>query len=256
LRLIASPAHCSHSALAPLALNLLARGRLPCIRTRLRKRTEPAVSPASRVGSASRCSYFDLCMGGGSSPSLAAPWLLRAPRIRLLPPLRRRCYARLATSKARRQATSRSFTSRAPSSCRIAAPPAHARLCAVTTSIRRRPTPATPTQCPACSPPRSAAGPSRSSAPRAPARFSARLTTALGRAALHVLLVPWLGFAHVCAAKSRACSSTPAPRPFTHANALRTPSPARAPLLASRSRPPCCHRYRSCRTSPSAALCS
>jgi hypothetical protein len=40
---------------------------------RLRKRTEPAVSPASRVGPASRCSCLDLRIGGGSSSCLAAP---------------------------------------------------------------------------------------------------------------------------------------------------------------------------------------
>jgi hypothetical protein len=190
-------------------------------------------------------------MSGGSSPSLAAPWLLRARRIRLPLPLRRRCYARLATSQAQRRATSRSFTSRAPPSRRIAAPPAHARLCTVITSVRRRHTPAAPTRCPACSSPHSAAGPSRSSAPRAPARSSARPTTTLGSAILHVLPVPWLGLTHVCTAKSRACSSTPAPRPLIHANILRTPSPAHAPPLASHSRPPCCHR--SPTASPSSA---
>jgi hypothetical protein len=63
---------------ASLALNLHARGRLPCIHTRLRKRIESAVSPALRVRPASRCSCFDLCMGEGSSSCLAAPWLLRA----------------------------------------------------------------------------------------------------------------------------------------------------------------------------------
>jgi hypothetical protein len=68
----------SSFAPASLALNLLARSLLPCIRTRLRKRIESAVSPASRVGPASRCSCFDLCMGEGSLSCLAAPWLLRA----------------------------------------------------------------------------------------------------------------------------------------------------------------------------------
>jgi hypothetical protein len=159
--LVASPVHRFCSAPAPTVPSLHARGRLPCLRTCLRKRNEPAVSPASR------CSCVDLCMGGGSSPSLAVPWLLRAHRIRLPPPLRRWCCARLATSQARRRATSRSFTSRAPPSRRIAAPPAHARLCAVITSVRRRHTPAAPTRCPACSSPHSAAGPSRSSTPRA-----------------------------------------------------------------------------------------
>jgi hypothetical protein len=46
-RLIASPMHCFCSAPASSAPSLHARGRLPCICTRLRKRTEPTVSPAS-----------------------------------------------------------------------------------------------------------------------------------------------------------------------------------------------------------------
>jgi hypothetical protein len=76
--LVASPVRRFCSAPNPTAPSLHARGRLPCIRTRVRKRTELAVSPASRVEPASRCSCFDLCMGGGSSSCLAAPWLLRA----------------------------------------------------------------------------------------------------------------------------------------------------------------------------------
>jgi hypothetical protein len=90
--------------------------------------------------------------------------------------------------------------------------------------------------------PRPTAGPSRSSTLRASARFSARPTTALGRAALHVLPVLWLGLTHVRAADSRVWSSTSAPRPFTRVNAPRTPSPTRAPPFASRSRPPWCRR--------------
>jgi hypothetical protein len=66
------------SAPTPTAPSQHARGRLPCIRTRLWKRTESAVSPASHVEPASRCSCFDLCMGGGSLSCLATPWLLRA----------------------------------------------------------------------------------------------------------------------------------------------------------------------------------
>jgi hypothetical protein len=52
---------------------LHARGRLACKHTCLRKRIEPVVSPASRVGPASRSSCFDLRMSGGSSSCLAAP---------------------------------------------------------------------------------------------------------------------------------------------------------------------------------------
>jgi hypothetical protein len=44
---------------ASLALNLLARSLLPCIRARLRKRIESAVSPALRVGPALHYSCSD-----------------------------------------------------------------------------------------------------------------------------------------------------------------------------------------------------
>jgi hypothetical protein len=73
---------------APLALNLLARGLLPCTRTRLRNRVEPATGPAPRIEPAPRCSCPDLRMGEGSSPCLAAPWLLRARRAQPPPSLR------------------------------------------------------------------------------------------------------------------------------------------------------------------------
>jgi hypothetical protein len=58
---------------ASLALNLFARSLLLCIRTCLRERTKPAVSPASRVGPASRCSCFDLRTDKGSSPCMPPP---------------------------------------------------------------------------------------------------------------------------------------------------------------------------------------
>jgi hypothetical protein len=70
------------SAPAPTAPSLHARGPLPCIRTRLRKRIESAVGPASRR------SCFDLCIGGGSSSCLAALWLLRARHAQPSPSLR------------------------------------------------------------------------------------------------------------------------------------------------------------------------
>jgi hypothetical protein len=187
-------------------------------------------------------------------------------RIRPQPSLRshRRCCVRLATSLARRRATSRSFTSRAPPSRRIAAPTAHARLCAVATSARRHPTPAAPTRCPARSSPHPAAGPSRSSAPRAPARSpaSARLTAALGRAlrvsprraaapparssvarssapALHRIRVPQ---------PPAACSAPPAPLVPRHRlrRAPGTPSPV--PARAPEPQPPPCGTARSSRT--------
>jgi hypothetical protein len=77
---VTSPARCSCITLTPLALNLLARGLLPCTRTRLRKRTELAVSPASR------CFCFDLCMGGGSSPCVAPPSSLHSVTTSASPP--------------------------------------------------------------------------------------------------------------------------------------------------------------------------
>jgi hypothetical protein len=58
---------------ASLAFNLFARSLLLCIRTCLRERTKPAVSPASRVGPASRCSCFDLRTDKGSSPCVPPP---------------------------------------------------------------------------------------------------------------------------------------------------------------------------------------
>jgi hypothetical protein len=58
-RLAAAPARRSPSAPTPLAPSLLARGMLPCIRTRLRKRTEPAAGPALGVGPEPRCSCPD-----------------------------------------------------------------------------------------------------------------------------------------------------------------------------------------------------
>jgi hypothetical protein len=44
--------HRSHSAFIPLALNLLARGRLPCTRTCLRKRVESATGRTLSLASA------------------------------------------------------------------------------------------------------------------------------------------------------------------------------------------------------------
>jgi hypothetical protein len=58
---------------ASLALNLFTRSLLLCIRTCLRERTKPAVSPASRVGPTSRCSCFDLRTDKGSSPCVPPP---------------------------------------------------------------------------------------------------------------------------------------------------------------------------------------
>jgi hypothetical protein len=46
-------------------------GLLSCTRTRLLKRIKSAISPASRVRPASRCSCFDLRMDKGSSPCVA-----------------------------------------------------------------------------------------------------------------------------------------------------------------------------------------
>jgi hypothetical protein len=57
--LVAAPVRHSRSTPTPTATNRLARGLLPCMHTRLWKRTEPAVSPAPRVGSAPRCSCPD-----------------------------------------------------------------------------------------------------------------------------------------------------------------------------------------------------
>jgi hypothetical protein len=74
---------------ASLAFNLFARSLLLCIRTCLRERTKPAVSPASRVGLASRCSCFDLRTDKGSSPCVSPPSSSRliaafAPQLLLL----------------------------------------------------------------------------------------------------------------------------------------------------------------------------
>jgi hypothetical protein len=74
------------SAPASTAPSLHARGWLPCIRTCLWKRTESAVSPASRVGPASRCSCFDLSMGGGSTPCVAPPSSLHPVATSASPP--------------------------------------------------------------------------------------------------------------------------------------------------------------------------
>jgi hypothetical protein len=58
---------------ASLALNLFARSLLLCIRTCLRERAKPAVSPASRVRPVSHCSCFDLRTDKESSPCVPPP---------------------------------------------------------------------------------------------------------------------------------------------------------------------------------------
>jgi hypothetical protein len=80
--------HSFCSVPTPTAPSLHARGRLSCIRTRLRKRTESAVSLASRVGLAPCYSCLDLRMDEGSSSCLAAPWLHRARHAQPSPSLR------------------------------------------------------------------------------------------------------------------------------------------------------------------------